>query len=151
MKDSTAAIGFTILLFIIPTKLDFLSAFSRDPSKRPTRPSPALMNWKTIHEKMHWSLILVLGGGFAIAEGSTASGLSVKLGQTLQGLQFMNSIVILLIVCLFAESVTELTANVTVANIILPVLAEMVSYPNNCSIHTQLPSNFNEQVYFFIP
>lgn len=131
MKDSTAAIAFTILLFMIPTKLDFLKAFSRDPSKRPTKPSPALMNWKTIHEKMHWSLILVLGGGFAIAAGSTSSGLSVKLGQTLEGLRFMNSIVMLFIVCLFAESVTELTANVAVANIILPVLAEMVSFHEN--------------------
>ncbi|XP_063979445.1 protein I'm not dead yet isoform X2 [Diachasmimorpha longicaudata] len=125
IKDSTAAIGFTILLFIIPSKLDFLHAFDKDPSKRPTKPSPALVTWKTIHEKMHWSLLFVLGGGFAIASGSTDSGLSTTLGESLSGLKGLNEIVILLIVCTFAEMVTELTANVAVANIILPVLAEM--------------------------
>lgn len=76
---------------------------------------------------MHWSLIFVLGGGFAISAGSTSSGLSEMLGHYLIGLQKINVVAIMLIVCLFAENVTELTANVAVANIILPVLAEMVS------------------------
>lgn len=127
VKDSTAAVALTIILFILPAKLDFVNAFDKDPSKRPTKASPALVNWTTIHQKMHWSLILVLGGGFAIAEGSTSSGLSTMLGNSLIGLKAMNSIVILLLVCLFAENVTELTSNVAVATIILPVLAEMVS------------------------
>lgn len=79
-----------------------------------------------IHEKMHWSLLFVLGGGFAIATGSSSSGLSKMLGNSLSGLKDYNSFTILVLVCLFAECVTELTANVAVANIILPVLAEMV-------------------------
>lgn len=76
---------------------------------------------------MHWSLLFVLGGGFAIAKGSTDSKLSEMLGKSLAGLSSLNEIVILLIVCIFAETATELTANVAVANIILPVLAEMVN------------------------
>lgn len=76
---------------------------------------------------MHWSLLFVLGGGFAIAAGSTDSGLSKMLGDSLSGLKRFDAFVILFIVCLFAECITELTANVAVANIILPVLAEMVS------------------------
>lgn len=127
VKDSTAAICITILFFIIPSKLDFLHAFDKDPHKRPTKPSPGLITWKMINQKMHWSLIFVLGGGFAISAGSTTSGLSEMLGRSLIGLQKINVLAILLIVCFFAENVTELTANVAVANIILPVLAEMVS------------------------
>lgn len=117
----------TIVFFILPAKLDFLRAFDKDPHKRPTQPSPGLITWKTIHQKMHWSLIMVLGGGFAISAGSTSSKLSEMLGLSLSGLQKINVVAILVIVCLFAEVVTELTANVAVANIILPVLAEMVS------------------------
>lgn len=117
----------TILFFIIPSKLDFLYAFDKNPQKRPTKPSSGLITWKMIHQKMHWSLIFVLGGGFAISAGSTTSGLSAMLGQSLIGLQKINLLAILLLVCFVAENVTELTANVAVANIILPVLAEMVS------------------------
>lgn len=127
VKDSTAAACMTIIFFILPAKLDFLHAFDKDPRKRPTKASPGLITWKMIHEKMHWSLIMVLGGGFAISAGSTSSGLSGMLGQSLIGLQKINVVAILLIVCFFAENVTELTANVAVANIVLPVLAEMVS------------------------
>ena len=72
-------------------------------------------------------MIFVLGGGFAIAAGSQSSGLSSMLGHALIGLNTMSPIWILFIVCIFAETATELTSNVAVANIILPVLAEMVS------------------------
>lgn len=125
VKDSTAATFLTIMFFILPAKLDFLRSFSKDPSKRPTKPSPGLLTWKIIHDKMHWSLLLLLGGGFAIAAGSTASGLSSALGNSLISFKSMNSILILFIVCFFAEYLTELTSNVAVANIILPVIAEM--------------------------
>ena len=117
-----------ILLFALPAKLDFLNAFNKDPSTRPIKPSPSMISWKIIHQKMHWGLILVLGGGFAIATGSTNSGLSKMLGDSLTGLNSMNSVAILFIVCLFSGTITELTSNVAVANIILPVLAEMVSF-----------------------
>lgn len=126
MKDSTSATGLIILLFLLPSRLDFLHSFDRDPSKRPTKASPGLISWKIINQKMHWSLIFVLGGGFAIAAGSQSSGLSSMLGKALSGLNSMSPFWILFIVCIFAETATELTSNVAVANIILPVLAEMV-------------------------
>lgn len=127
VKDSTAAACVTILFFVLPSKLDFLRAFDSDPINRPTKSSPGMISWKMINQKMHWSLILVLGGGFAISAGSTSSNLSSIVGNALVALQFINPFAILVIVCVFAETVTELTSNVAVANIILPVLAEMVS------------------------
>ena len=111
---------------MIPSKLDFLKAFNKDPNKRPKSASPGLISWDIINKKMHWSLIFVLGGGFAIAAGSTSSGLSQMLGNALIDLQTLKPVIILTVVCIFAETATELTSNVAVANIILPVLAEMV-------------------------
>lgn len=122
--------GAIILMFVIPSRLEFLSAFSRDPEKRPKKNTTGLITWKIIVKKLHWGLIFILGGGFAIASGSQSSGLSNKLGYALTGLQGMSSICILFVVCVFAETVTELTSNVAVANIILPVLAEMVRIKN---------------------
>lgn len=31
---------------------------------------PALLTWKLVNEKMPWNIILLLGGGFALAKGS---------------------------------------------------------------------------------
>ncbi|XP_032676444.1 protein I'm not dead yet [Odontomachus brunneus] len=151
VKDSTAAVFVTIVFFILPAKLDFLHAFDKDPHKRPTQPSPALITWKTIHQKMHWSLIMVLGGGFAISAGSTSSGLSEMLGQSLSGLQKINVVAILVIVCLFAETVTELTANVAVANIILPVLAEMCVAIKIHPLYLMLPASLCCSFSFHLP
>ena len=130
---------------MIPARLDFLNAFNADPSRRPSKPSPALISWKIINEKMHWSLIFILGGGFAIAAGSKSSGLSSELGHALIGLKTLQPIWIMFVVFIFCETATELTSNVAVANIILPVLAEMVSLlikPAHCNF-VQISFNVN--------
>lgn len=38
-------------------------------AKLPTTPSQGLITWKYINTKVPWSLIFLLGGGFALAEG----------------------------------------------------------------------------------
>ena len=30
-------------------------------------PAPGLLDWKTVHKKMAWDVIIILGGGFAMA------------------------------------------------------------------------------------
>lgn len=91
----------------------------------PTAPTPALINWKIINQKIPWSLIFLLGGGFALAEGGKVSGMSAMLGTSLVGLKDLPPMLLLFIVCLTAQTLTEFTSNVAIANILLPVLAEM--------------------------
>jgi len=40
-----------------------------------TAPSaaPALLDWSTVHRMMPWNIILLLGGGFALADGCKVS------------------------------------------------------------------------------
>lgn len=33
-----------------------------------------LLNWEIVHEKMPWNILLLLGGGFALAHGSEVCG-----------------------------------------------------------------------------
>ena len=51
-----------------------------------SRPSPSLLTWEAIHRKMPWSLVLLLGGGFALAKASMVSGLSAMMGRHLETL-----------------------------------------------------------------
>lgn len=39
------------------------------PGKKIKAPK-TLLNWKVVHEKMPWNIILLLGGGYALAKGS---------------------------------------------------------------------------------
>jgi sodium-dependent dicarboxylate transporter 2/3/5 len=43
-------------------------------------------SWEMVHEKMPWGIILLLGGGFALAEGSQRSCLSFWIGSQLEAL-----------------------------------------------------------------
>lgn len=67
------------------------------------------------------------GGGFAMAAASQKSGLSEMLGEQLIGLQELPPIAILTVVCLSTTFVTEVSSNTAIANIVLPVLAKLVS------------------------
>ncbi|XP_046591217.1 protein I'm not dead yet-like [Neodiprion lecontei] len=150
-KDSSSAIFVTLLMFIIPANLDFLNSFSKDPSKRPTKPTPGLISWKLIQTRMHWGLMFVLGGGFALSVGSTDSGLSTLLGNALTGLRYLHPVVILFIVCFMAEMITELTSNVAIANIILPILAELCVSIKLHPLYLMLPASLCCSFSFHLP
>ncbi len=36
-------------------------------------PAPRLLNWKVAQKKLPWGIVLLLGGGFALAKGSDVS------------------------------------------------------------------------------
>lgn len=69
--------------------------------------------------------MFLLGGGFALAEGGKASGMSKMLGASLVVFQEFHFLVLLFLICLVCQTLTEFTSNVAIANVILPVLAEM--------------------------
>lgn len=143
MKDATPAIFIVICLFIIPSTWGCMRYFKRGERNLPTEPSSGLITWKFINQKVPWSLIFLLGGGFALAEGGRVSGMSYILGNSLTSLKTLPPLVLLFVVCLTAQILTEFTSNVAIANILLPVLAEMVNY-----LHPRLLLNSNNLPFF---
>lgn len=125
VKDATAALIVVLLLFTIPAKTKFLRILHPDPARRPIVPSPPLITWKAVQTKMPWGLIFLLGGGFALAEGSKASGMSDMIADHLEGLIRLPPLGVMVLACLFASFTTDFSSNVAVANVLLPVLAEM--------------------------
>ncbi|XP_069883395.1 solute carrier family 13 member 2 isoform X2 [Dipodomys merriami] len=67
-SDGTVAIFISMLMFIVPSKIPGLSQDPDKPGK--LKAPPALLSWKTVHEKMPWNIVFLLGGGFALAKGS---------------------------------------------------------------------------------
>ena len=55
--DASPALLIVMLFYIIPSNPDDSS-------------SPALLDWKTTQDKIPWNIVLLIGGGFALAEGS---------------------------------------------------------------------------------
>jgi sodium-dependent dicarboxylate transporter 2/3/5 len=70
-----------------------------------------------------WGLLLLLGGGFAMASGITSSGLSKVLTESLTQIQGVAPLVALIAICLFTTAMSEVASNTATASILLPVLA----------------------------
>lgn len=114
-----------MLIFVLPAKPDFIHMFSQDESKRPKVASPSLVSWKVVQQKMPWGLIFLLGAGFAMAEASKESGMSHMIAEHLHSFTSLNRVYILIATGMTAAVLTQFASNVAVANVILPVLAEM--------------------------
>lgn len=135
ISDGTTAIFFSVLLFLIPSK---------------SENGKMLIDWKTAN-KLPWNIVLLFGGGFALAKGFESSGLSVWLGQQMQfGEQFPVAFSLLAIVLLMSF-LTELTSNVASTTILLPVFAGIAVSQHIHPYFFMIPLTLAANLAFMLP
>ena len=108
INDGTVAISMAFILFLIPSKS----------GKR------ALLD-QTAFSKVPWGIILLFGGGFALAKGFSSTGLSDFLGDQLSGLSSVSPILVIIITATLVTFLTELTSNTALTQTILPIVASV--------------------------
>ena len=106
VHDATIGILGAGLLFMTPTNF----------AKR-----EFLLDWKTA-VKIPWDIILLFGGGLALANGFGKSGLAVWLATQLTGLQGTNMVIFIGIVVLMVIFLTEITSNTATATLLVPIM-----------------------------
>ncbi|KAF3692628.1 Solute carrier family 13 member 5 Na(+)/citrate cotransporter [Channa argus] len=130
VTDATVAVFIAVLLFVLPSKPPrFCLWRTRTIAIAPHQtisPSSTLLTWKVAQKKLPWGIVLLLGGGFALAKGSDESGLSKWMGNQMTPLQNIPPWAIAIILCLLIATFTECTSNVATATLFLPILASMV-------------------------
>jgi sodium-dependent dicarboxylate transporter 2/3/5 len=109
LQDSTIAIGGALLLFAIPVDL-----------KR----GQFLLDWQSAL-RVPWEVILLFGGGFALAYGFEQSGLTAWVGARLGALSGTHWLLILLSVAAVTIFLTEVTSNTATASMLLPIIASL--------------------------
>lgn len=85
------------------------------------------MSWTFIKARLPWKIVFVLGGGFALAEGGRITGLSHLIADILKRYYYLHPLWASLIICIFVLTLTQVIADLPLANIVLPVIAEVVS------------------------
>ncbi len=109
VDDGALAIGGALLLFVLPSG---------------DRPGKPLLTWD-VSARIPWGLLLLFGGGFALADGFGSSGLSLAMAKALVGLQGAAPALVLAVVVVGLCGLTELTSNTATAALSLPVLAQL--------------------------
>ena len=109
------------------------------------------MEWKTVEKKLPWGVIILLGGGFALAEGSEQSGLSDWIGQQLAGLTGLSDFVLLLVLCLLAGVLTQIASNVTTNTILIPIIMQLAVSLKINPLYLLYPPTFVCSYAFMLP
>ena len=81
-----------------------------------------LLNWDDA-SKLPWGIILLFGGGLAIAEAFEATGLALWIGNNMTGLSLFGTFALVLFIVAIVNFLTEFTSNLATVTMILPVLA----------------------------
>ena len=81
-----------------------------------------LLDWNSA-TKIPWGMLILFGGGIAIAKAFVVSGLSAALGALLAGLASWPILLMIAIVCLTITFLTEITSNTATTTLMMPILA----------------------------
>ena len=111
VSDGTVAMLVAILMFFIP------ASRSRGGHLK------YLMDWQTT-SRIPWGILLLFGGGFAIAGGFESTKLSEWVGSVFKTLaEGQPTWVLIIAVCTLLTFLTEFTSNVATVNTLLPIIA----------------------------
>jgi solute carrier family 13 (sodium-dependent dicarboxylate transporter), member 2/3/5 len=103
--DATVALAASVVLFLIPDG-----------------EGGRLLDWQSAN-RIPWGLLLLFGGGIAIARAFEVSGLSTALGSALGAVCSLPVLLMIFVVCLTVTFLTEVTSNTATATLLMPVLA----------------------------
>lgn len=136
IHDATVAIFISILLFIIPSGGE--------------EKGKMLMDWETAR-KVPWGILLLFGGGFAIAGGFSVSGLDKAIGIALQPYLVFHPILIILTICLIVTFLTELASNTATTAALLPVMYGTALSLKLDPLLLMIPTTISASMAFMFP
>ena len=133
LTDGTIAVAGALLLFVIP-----------DGSGR------ALINWEEAN-RAPWGVIMMFGGGLALAAGMGESGLGDWLGVALAPLRAIHPLIVAITLVALVILITEFASNVAAASGIMPVVAGVIAATGTDPILLALPAAWAASWGFMLP
>jgi len=134
-NDGTIAVFMASLLYFIPST---------------SKKGSMIMNWE-FSKKIPWGIVLLFGGGFALAIGFKNSGLSAWFGDSLTFLSGVHPLLVILLVSFTMVMLTELTSNTATTQILLPILAGLAVSLKMNPLFLMIPATISASMAFMLP
>ncbi|XP_036257527.1 solute carrier family 13 member 4 isoform X2 [Molothrus ater] len=125
--DATVSVFLGFLLFLIPAKKPRFGKRRKGDGEKSTETNPLepIITWKDFQKTMPWEIVVLVGGGYALAAGCKTSGLSTWIGRQMLSLSSLPSWAVTLLACILVSMVTEFVSNPATITIFLPILCSM--------------------------
>ncbi|MEO5706691.1 MAG: DASS family sodium-coupled anion symporter [Alteraurantiacibacter sp.] len=133
LTDGTVAVIAGVALFVLP-----------DGTGRP------LLVWREA-DRAPWGVIMMFGGGLALASGMTKSGLAAWLGEALLPLAGVPMVLVALALVALVVVVTEFASNVATASGIMPVVASLAAALGGDPLLLAMPAALAASWGFMLP
>ncbi|XP_067684474.1 Na(+)/citrate cotransporter-like [Haliotis asinina] len=151
LSDAVPAILVSCSLFICPRQRPNVLFFRRKGDTSEPVSQEAILQWSVVSSRFPWGVLLLLGGGFALADACQKSGMSRAVAERLVFVKSMSPSVAGIVVTLISALSTEFIANTVVATLLLPIIIEvarsMVVHP----MYIMLPATIVTSCAFMLP
>uniref|UniRef100_A0A2K6FXM5 Solute carrier family 13 member 3 n=1 Tax=Propithecus coquereli TaxID=379532 RepID=A0A2K6FXM5_PROCO len=149
LSDAVTGVSIVIILFFFPSQKPSLKWWFD--FKAPNTETEPLLTWRKAQETVPWHIILLLGGGFAMAKGCEESGLSVWIGGHLHPLENVPPALAVLLITVVIAFFTEFASNTATIIIFLPVLAELAIRLRVHPLYLMIPGTVGCSYAFMLP
>ncbi|NWZ48517.1 S13A4 protein, partial [Haliaeetus albicilla] len=125
--DATVSVFLGFLLFLIPAKKPCFGKREKGDDEKSTdiNTLDPIITWKDFQKTMPWEIVVLVGGGYALAAGCKTSGLSTWIGRQMLSLSSLPYWAVTLLACILVSLVTEFVSNPATITIFLPILCSM--------------------------
>lgn len=134
-SDSTVAILMAVLLFLIPSR---------------SEKGRAIIVWDDV-TRLPFDIVLLFGGGFALAKGFEISGLSNWLAIQLKFSTDTNIYLLIFGLCILVTVISEFASNVACIQLMLPVLIAIQQTMNIHPLMLMIPATLASSLGFMLP
>ncbi len=109
-----------------------------------------LLDWETA-AKIPWGMLILFGGGIAIAKAFVVSGLSAALGDLLAGVANWPLLLMIAVICLTITFLTEITSNTATTTLMMPILAAAALAAELDPLLLMVPAAMSASCAFMLP
>ncbi len=144
LHDSTVAMTMGLLLMVMPVK-------GAQGLTLNGKTEWFVLDWKTVQSKTPWGILILFGGGFALAAGFGVSGLDKWIGTKLTGVSDWPLWITVLVISLAVTFLTELTSNTATTTMILPILGMAAVAATIHPLYFMVPATLAASFAFMLP
>ncbi|KAI5274101.1 Solute Carrier Family 13 Member 4 [Manis pentadactyla] len=137
--DATVSVFLGFLLFLIPAKKPGFGKKTDGENQESSLGTEPIITWKDFQKTMPWEIVILVGGGYALASGSKSSGLSTWIGHQMLSLSNLPPWAVTLLACILVSIVTEFVSNPATITIFLPILCSLAETLHINPLYTLIP------------
>ncbi|KAH7956754.1 hypothetical protein HPB52_012427 [Rhipicephalus sanguineus] len=140
IKSSVPMVVVMTMLFIVPRESNVFGQTEQ-----------GIISWEEVCSRVNWGTILLVCGGMTIADASTRSGLSDLMVISLEYMDSVPDWIMMMLLCLLASVLTELTSSSAICKLMLPVVLENAGHRRVNPLYFGIPTTIGCSFAFMLP